>query len=78
MKCDAYELILLIQESVSMDEALKAELPSPRVAVFSSATKKQFFILWKRLFCVRSLVCPLLYLWLLLLIMYLIWSILNL
>ena len=28
-----------------MDEALKAELPSPRVAVFSSATKKQFFIL---------------------------------
>ena len=29
MKCDAYELILLIQESVSMNEALKAELPSP-------------------------------------------------
>ena len=28
-----------------MDDALKADRPSPRVVVFSSATKKQFFVL---------------------------------
>ena len=37
-------LCTLMQEAGSMNEALKADPPSPRV-VFSSATKKQFYIL---------------------------------
>ena len=37
--------IILMQEAGSMEDALKADRPSPRVVVLSSTTKKQFLIL---------------------------------
>ena len=54
-----------------MDDALKADRPSPRVVVFSSATK--FYVLIEVLCDSMHFYCP--FLWLLLLTVYLIWNI---
>ena len=51
MKWDVYELILLRQESVSMDEALKAELPSPLVARSLECYKAVLYFCGKAVLC---------------------------